>query len=341
MYFVESDTEFQTVPRWAEFLIRFGYCWRLADPSRRRIAVVSMPCNSAAAGLLTLGAMIKDLECPTANNREQHYDSLLRFAHQYLECCKPCKLDPCDPAVKECGYLKRAEGLLKKEGQPAVNYEVSSQTDFEERALTVVPTNKRNLTWKPTPESALRWHVRGEPPLQISLGEGPLHEAPYRQILGAGSILDENLSTSYSGLCFANRASGAIESKCACEEIWFSGIEGDFNLAELLTIQGWSDYGISRVARFNPRTGRIDHGSQMPSLVVADGDGSFHTVAAKPEFQQSDIIGVMDRTIERERLEAVGSKIASLSQWYEPDEGFLSEVSEIPRGISIVVMKRR
>lgn len=341
MQFVDGETESETMPNWAEFLVRFGYSWCLANLNQRRIAVVSMPCDSAASGLLALGAMIRDLESPGANNRERHYDSLLRFARQYLESCKYCEFDPCDPESKSCGYLKRADGILKKDDHPTVNYEISDQTDYEKRSLTVIPTNKRTMTWRPTPEFALNWHVRGEPQLHAATAEGVLPETPYRRILGSDSIISENLSTSYSGICFAGRTTGTVQSKNICEEIWFSEMGEDYNLAELLTVQGWSAQRISRMALFNPRTGRMDHGAHLPRLVIADGDGSFHSVASRPDFQQSDIIGVIDRTVERERLEAVGAKIDSLSQWYEFDEEFISRVPEIPRGISVVVMKRK
>src|SRR5258708_3671241 len=58
--FSETGCVWQPVPPWAAFLIRFGYLWR-ATSKTRRIALLTMPCDSAAAGLISLGALIGDL----------------------------------------------------------------------------------------------------------------------------------------------------------------------------------------------------------------------------------------------------------------------------------------
>lgn len=59
MLFPEQDSEWRTVQPWMDFLNQFGYGWRLETTGPRRILLISMPCDSAAAGLVALGAMVR------------------------------------------------------------------------------------------------------------------------------------------------------------------------------------------------------------------------------------------------------------------------------------------
>jgi len=52
-------------------------------------------------------------------------------------------------------------------------------------------------------------------------------------------------------------------------------------------------------------------------MVVADGDGAFLRTMHKKEFHDSDVIGVSDRTVDRERLELLGQQSRS-SVMYAP-----------------------
>jgi hypothetical protein len=103
----------------------------------------------------------------------------------------------------------------------------------------------------------------------------------------------------------------------------------------LLTVQDWLPDTISRVMYFNSRTKEFDRPASQPHLVVADGDACFLSLLGMQEFADSDVIGVIHRTMDRERLEAIGIKLASLRQWYEPDVA-----PKTPRGIAITVLKR-
>jgi hypothetical protein len=70
---------------WVDFLIKLGFGWPSGTARARRISLVSMPCDSAGAGLVTLGAMIRDLGNSAANDSDGHYDALLRHARQFLD----------------------------------------------------------------------------------------------------------------------------------------------------------------------------------------------------------------------------------------------------------------
>jgi hypothetical protein len=112
------------------------------------------------------------------------------------------------------------------------------------------------------------------------------------------------------------------------------------DLAELLTIHSWSPDTVSRVTFFNSRTGTLDRQARFIGLVVADGDSSFLKAIDAPEFAKSDIVGVIHRVVERERLELIGTKLADLSQWYEPHGEMIDRLS-LPSGITASVLQQR
>src|SRR5689334_13909744 len=82
MEFSEADNEWRSVPDWASFLIEFGFAWLAKPHTSRGIALVSMPSDSAAAGLIALGAMRKCLELDDANDVGSHYQRLLELARK-------------------------------------------------------------------------------------------------------------------------------------------------------------------------------------------------------------------------------------------------------------------
>jgi len=76
-------------------------------------------------------------------------------------------------------------------------------------------------------------------------------------------------------------------------------------------------------------------------LVVADGNASFLKVIDRSNFEQSDIIAVFQRVIERDKLEELGSKLASLDQWYALDTESMGCLPPSPRGIAVSILRRR
>ena len=96
-----------------------------------------MPCDSPAAGLITLGAMVSDLENSESNDVTGHYEGLLRYAEQFLLSCKHCKLKSCNPAKKGCGYTTKATGKLKniKKIYARKSFKVSDRTEVRKKIL--------------------------------------------------------------------------------------------------------------------------------------------------------------------------------------------------------------
>lgn len=341
--FSESKSPWQPLPHWVRFFIDFGFNWPREAIGPPRIALVSMPCDSAVCGLITLGAVIRDLGRQDANETEGNYDALLRYAQQYLECCRHCDLDPCDPSIRRCGYTARATGRLRSPLQPRKTVVISDRTDFQNKRIAWHYRSGRNaagIYW-PDPQHAVNWHVDGDPAHRILGGEGLLPGEPYKALVEGAAIHDPNLRASYSGLCLAGRAAGSRVTRDMCSALRFRTSSGVHTLNGLLTVHGWSEASLSRVSFFNSHTSKLDRYSASPVLVIADGDSAFLKCLARREFQKSTVIGVIHRTLERDKLEAVGNKMIDQRQWYEQDEELLIRMAAPPRGVSITILKRR
>jgi hypothetical protein len=343
MLFSEMNQDWEPIPKWMEFLIRFGKEWPSDGFGQRRIALISMPCDSPAAGLIALGSLIRDLGNPNANDIAGHYDHLLRYARQYLESCRSCGPD-CKPDVTRCGYIERASGRLHSPLYPRKSFTIAESTDIKKRQLAWHYPVSRGQTGieYPSPKHAIDWHIDGQPPLQRDISQGQLPAAPYGQLTSNSAMLSENLSLTWSGLCLAGRVKGETATREMCESIRFQNGRNEYTLPELLTVYGWAhSNSISRMTFFNPRIDQLDRQGSLPLLVVSDGDACFLKVLVKSEFQRSDVIGVIHRTIERDSLELIGSRMIGLRQWYMVDSETLETILPAPRGISVSILKKR
>lgn len=337
MDFSELQGHWRPIPAWVQFLITLGYVWPRANPRPRRIALISMPCDSPAAGLIALGAMVRNLGDPHANDVDGHYDKLLNYARQFLQSCAPCDLK-CNPDIKRCGYAKEATGKLRSPLYPRRTIEVSPRTDFAKRELALAHNNGM-IEW-PSPQYAVNWHIDGDPVPELNQMDGQLPSDPYKALFHEATIIPENLRRSYSGLCFAGRITGETASKEVCDQVRLTDGKCTYSLRQLLAVHDWSDNRISRMAYFNARTQKVDRNAATPTLVVADGDIAFLRAWDHTDFQASDVIGVIHRTVEHDRLEAVGVKMQP-NLWFAADVDTLCELPAVPKGISIAVLKGR
>jgi hypothetical protein len=339
VFFSEANQEWQVVPPWVTFLIRLGYQWPYGVLGHRRIALISMPCESAAAGLIALGAVIRGLGDPNTNDVDGHYDALLRYARQYLESCRYCTMR-CQPESQGCGYTAEATGLVRDRGRKLYQIDKISERNDREAAIVCLRQTLRIWLFR---HSAAKWHIDGEPPLQlVNNHQGALPLEAYDQIIEDARIIPENLRRSFSGLCLAGRVAGEIASREAYASIRFRSEQGEYGLSDMLTVHEWSPSNtVSRLAFFNARTGELDRRSCAPALVVADGAECFLKVLVRSDFQRSDVIGVIRRTMGREQLEDVGNRMMGLRQWYVEDSELHGEIRDAPRGISVLILRKR
>ncbi|MGC3975907.1 MAG: hypothetical protein QM771_16220 [Nitrospira sp.] len=337
MLFSEANEEWQAVPPWVLFLIRLGFQWPSDGLKHRRIALVSMPCDSAAAGLIALGALIRDLGNPNANDVDGHYDALLRYAHQYLERCRDCNMR-CRPELKGCGYAGETTGLVRNRERKLYKIVKISQRKDREAAIVCL---RQSITRWIFRHSATDWHIDGEPPSQLcSNDQKALPIETYNRIIAEAQIIRDNLRRSFSGLCIAGRVAGKPASREAYASIRFLSERCEYGLSDLLTVHEWLPSNmVSRLTYFNALTGTLDRRSSAPNFVVADGSQCFLKVLT--DFQRSDVIGVIQRTMTRKQLEDVGNRIVGLRQWYVEDTELLGELRDVPRGISVLILSKR
>lgn len=271
-----------------------------------------------------LGAMIRDLGNPSANDMAAHHENLLEYARQYLQSRGP---------------VDKVSGRMRCTYEPRRTYLVSEQTDFRKKQLVFKRETNFDQTEMPGLTRLLKWYIEGEPPLTACHHLAPMNASLLPHLIEQAIILPQNLEVSCSALCLAGRAAGEEASKKVCENVWFQAEETEQSLADLLSIPGWSSSDIARVCFFNLRTEKLACHAAKPATIVADGDASLLTVLDK--FQKSNIVGVIPRTMERERLDGIRDKIVSLRSWYEQDEEALYNLPAVPRGIAVSILKRR
>jgi len=316
MDFSEVGSTWRSVPSWASFLIEFGFAWPAQPGASRRIAIVSMPCDSAAAGLIVLGAMRRCLELDDANDVGSHYQRLLELAH------------------------KRPNGVSLRHATLPGCF-VFDGFDPNRNPMVKQPRSKSSRRINIPRASAMDWRINGEAPVAVRNGQQVPNSQFYAHLVKqGGNIRPSNLSESHSQICLAGRGVGAAPTRGCMADIRFRVDGCEANLSQLLTVQRWMPGTISRVNFYNARTEEFDRQAGRPQVVIADGDASFLRVVDGKGFEHSDVVGVIHRTMERDRLEAVGTKVRSLRQWYDRDGAILNGLPERPRGIGIAVLRR-
>jgi hypothetical protein len=318
MRFSESDLQFPGVPPWAEFLIAFGLRWGQGVAGSRRVAIVSMPCDSAGAALVALGALRFRLGLADANQLDGHFQRIQRAADAQTG----------DVFLRH--NLDRGRFLLRGRRNDGTVY------------VEQYPSPKGGPLRKPIlPELAASWTFDGEAPIQVLQGREIPHRAFYDAITDAPPIVPANLHRSDSGLCLAGRVTGETASRNTATEVRFHIGTATADLTELLTVHAWSPGMVSRTLFFNSRTRQFDRGAGATRLVVADGDQAFLKAVGAPPFQHSDVIGVIHRAVERERLEALAIKMGELRQWYDVDADSMNRLPAPPRAVTYSVLRRK
>ena len=364
--FSECGNAWVPIPAWARFLLDLGYRWPRTDSGRNRVCLVSMPCDSAGAGLVALGAFVRDLGDARANDSHSHYDNLKRYANDYLATCgrrdapgQVCETS-CNPATVGCGRDERSTGLLRdarggryrviEVRNPTTELPLGSlvcrqpDTKWARRKEADVRTRGKVSgavsVWL-LPPNAKKWTIDGDVATETPLGEFALPTTIYDGLVSGAEVEERNLRSSYSGLCFAGRAAGEVATRAVLETVRFRSEEDlEYGLPRLLTLRGEREMeNLSRLVFFNPRTERMDRVGAQPSLVVADGIDSFRS--ALKRFPRADVIGVAHRIEPRERLETLGESVQALMQWYEPDVGLSAKFGVSPRGMDVLALKRR
>lgn len=317
--FSDSGSAWRPIPAWARFLIQFGYSWPMNDGEPRRIGLVSMPCDSAGAGLMALGAMRRRFEVEGANDLRAHFERIRTLAAR--------QRGGTDIFDQRSRGSKRGPYYL--DGDYGKNMSWACLRSKPGTRVTISATTSHF------------WRFSDEPPVEIIEGAGIQFGDIYSKMLSAtGTVLPENLDHSDSLICLAGRPTGDAGTRRVLAELRFrSDADTIASLAELLTVHDWQSETVSRVTFFNSRTGRLDREGRPPRLVLGDGDQAF--LLALNQFPRSDVIGIMNRCADREKLEMVGAKMVDLNQWYEGDGGLANRLPSVPVGVTLLLLKER
>ncbi|MBX3743225.1 MAG: hypothetical protein KF712_19730 [Akkermansiaceae bacterium] len=274
-----------------------------------------------------------------ATNNLVHERLIFGYAREYLENCRRCTLDDCNPAIRGCGLKVRNNGIIRSVKPRSPIFAISDETDLPTNALVLVERTNPCAVWEVDAKHIVNLYHDGGIPAVSPGKESGLRESGYQGLVEGARILPGNLRQSYSGLVLAGRAAGESETRRIYDTTYFSDGDETYTVAELLSIKGWSDATISRTAFHNIRNDRLDHQGAKAELVVADGDASF--LNALDSFRESDVIGVIDRTSDRDRLEAIGLKLTALRERYQPD----TQSSGLPPlavpGISTFILQKQ
>ena len=295
------------IPAWASYLLRFGYEFYASKAdARRSISIISLPADSPGAGLVALGAMRRRLEMRGANDLSSHFERI------------------------KSGVLTGDRVSTLRQAGSRSRYKFDRVDSDGTLWLLEVPVSSARSRKAPprfpvgisvSASSATKWQFEGEAPLNVAPGHAlPWHLIYQSLPVQQAPIVGENLAATDSAICFAGRIAGHAPTKAMCESISFRANGSTATLGQLLSVQDWNPGAISRLSFFNSRTHQIDRATGHTAVVVADGDAAFLGAISHPGFERCHVIGVFSRIAGRDQLEAVGSKIEELRQWFEIDE---------------------
>lgn len=310
------------MPTWVRYFLDLGYRWprnQGALVNRKTIRIISLPNKTPVAGLVALGAVTADYINPKANDKDRHFETFFAYARQYLIYCQNCNLR-CQPEVRKCGYLQEASGFLRHKDNRRTKWYISRQTDFAAKILRL--TSKPNdcgATLTPeNPEWSYDYYVDDGVPLHLSRSAEKINVSALAKIFPDAVFCSHNLSTSYSSICFAGGAAGQIVTRAEMQSLMFK--DNTFvSLANLLPIYGWIDgTQLSRLIYYSSRgKGSFDQISNSTNLVIADGIDALSAVLSEKRFKTADVIAVVSRINERDKLEELGALIENQLQWYD------------------------
>lgn len=336
--FFENSELFSISPPWVNFFLALGESWPAADNTTRRIAAVSMPCDSAAFGLVTLGALIADLRDPTATDKATHYANLIKYARAAQMASRLGSGSPEAAANANPGKLREV-GSTGRQLKAVIEKRGSDEILFSERPGRGMNGPIRGLI---TEANSLRFYpADGFAPSAGSTGTAIDAEA-YACVANPDDFVDANLGQSFSGLCLVSRGMGSTATRSAVESTGFSCHGCERKLSDLMAVADWRPRdAVSRCQLYNTRLQRLNKPDIPPRLAVADGDSALIAALDNQTFAQSDIIAIFDRCHERERLDQLAYKISSLKQWYERDWELEGSLPTPPTGVELLILRRK
>ena len=312
--FSEAGRNFDSPPEWVKYFLDLGRRWPIDDT--QRIAIISTPCDSAAAGLIALGAFVRRCCEPEANDLAAHL--------QRIYAMRP----------GDTGVLKH----VSEKGDFAVHRYDADGTLWLEH--TKRGHRVRFLNYR-----AGDWLFEGEPPLQVRGGEALPWMSLYRSLANGASIDESNLRHSDSSIVLAGRSSGRSVTEDIYSALRFQCGGESADLCELLTLASWqASKTVSRIRYMNPRAAQgreFDRPGGKPRTVVADGGDALLRVLRLESLENVSVIAHVPRTDDQSRLEEVSVALSGLRQWFDLDPELMHLLAAPPRGVGFAVLRPR
>lgn len=310
--YTECEKTFHTVPRWVNSLIQYGYYWGLSSPDqKRRIGVVTTPCESTSAGLIALGLLRRGLENDSANDRDFHFDLLLKACRHSL-----AKRSHGDKKTDFVFDHKGKKWLFSDEQTSSEMISVydASYKETIKRKNKVIPNPNGPCFSTIHRGNSSQWRLESQHVVETCDATRSLSMSVYQDIFPyfENEIIEDNLATSYSGTLMVGgglSAKSDYMKKLRSVGFRLNGIT--HSLPELLTIEQAKN-SVSRM-RFDT-TQRLEKVSCESSTVIADGSKAFMSSISR--FRDSDVIGVISRDEPTQNIEDISELLASMKRYY-------------------------
>lgn len=342
MQYFEVDTFYDEVPTWAATALSLGYRWNLGCGNARRIGLLSMPCESEAAGLIALGALRNDLERTTANHVDMHFDFLLRTCHERIAAKVRCGAHPEELSwdVRDSVDDTRWRFVAFNGELDAIVLEKATYRPFVKRKGKSIPNPHGVCTCYIMRGNAIRWQLRDCPLPQLPHDGKGLEYSEYRDLPGCvGPILEANLRQSYDGLVLVGQ--GGTRDSSYMQKLYAAGFataDRRFSLGDLLTLHHTERQYIRRLRFLNERVHQ-DEAIHAAWLVVADGISAL--LCAEKLFPSSDIIGVCNRDASVESILQLKDWLNNISRYYKDRDASNCLLGEMQTGMQLRVLQRR
>lgn len=342
MQYFEVDTFYDEVPAWAATALSLGYRWNPGCGNARRIGMLSMPCESEAAGLIALGALRSDLERTTANHVDMHFDFLLRTCHERIagkvRCGTYSEESPWD--VRSSVDDSRWRFVAYNGELDAIVLEKATYRPFVKRNGKSIPNPHGVCSCFIMRGNAIRWQLRDCPLPQLPHNGKGLEYSEYRDLPGCvGPIVEANLRQSYDGLVLVGQ--GAARDSSYMQKLYATGFataDRRLSLGDLLTLHHTEQQYIRRLRFLNERVIQDDE-IHAARLVVADGISAL--LCAEKLFPSSDIIGVCNRDASAEWILQLREWLNNISRYYKDTDASNCLLGEMQTGMQLRVLQRR
>jgi hypothetical protein len=277
-----------------------------------------MPCESAAAGLVAVGAVARRLAVPGASDIE----NCARLMRERFERGEHVKYRYRTPQSK----MYRGTFAITDWG---TNGMVIFQR-LEDKSLHQVSTPVHNLSL---------WHEMGTPITQVgNVGGGLRHLAIYSRIAGPDcEVIREQLGQTESCVCLGAHVQGAAATQDMFAETRLCVDSEQATIADLTSIASWNEARVSRMVVVNSRTGECDRELVSPRLLVVHGERALQRLVDNDRFSGADVVCVFDSMMERDRMEELNQWLDTRRQWFSAKsrDGIGECVGPVPVGMAV------